>query len=101
MAATERHRATRSERRSGRPDPDCIVVVSSLLEPAARCLVCGGEVEAGGGLTAMFEGRPLRFRCEGCLAQFAADPDRFLADHPAHCCDDPVATGAFSEWTCD
>lgn len=82
-------------------DGGVIAVVSSRLEPAARCLVCGGEIEAGRGVTALFQGRYLRFRCEGCLARFATDPERFLAGHPAHCCETPDGRSAMTEWTCD
>jgi hypothetical protein len=56
-----------------------LTVVDSRRQTAARCLVCGGQVAAGEGITALFEGRTLRFRCQGCLGRFAEDPDRFLA----------------------
>ena len=39
----------------------------------------------------------LRFKCESCLAAFVEDPDRYLADHPARCCDEHSASPA-SEW---
>lgn len=67
------------------------------LEPASRCLVCGGEIPAGEGLAARHGGNTLRFKCEGCIAAFVEDPDRYLVEHPQRCCDEHAASPA-SEW---
>lgn len=79
-----------------------IVIRSSSYEPAARCIVCGGDIAAGEGLTACYGETTLRFKCAGCLDQFEEDPDRFLAGHPQACCPDEIhADAPASEWTCD
>jgi len=77
--------------------PSSIVIHNSTHEPAAHCIVCGGDIPAGEGLTARYGETTLRFKCDGCLARFEADPERFLADHPLECCDDHPASAA-SEW---
>ena len=51
-----------------------IVVIDSAGQAAATCAVCGKDVAAESGVTARFDGRTLRFRCQGCLSRFAADP---------------------------
>ena len=74
-----------------------MVIHNARLEPAARCLVCGSDIPASEGLMANYGQKTLRFKCEGCLARFVEDPDRFLAGHPAECCDEHPASPA-SEW---
>ena len=63
-------------------------VIDSDRQGRAACAVCGDQIEAGLGITALYEGRTLRFRCQGCLARFAEDPDRFLAGHTEQWCSD-------------
>ena len=69
-----------------RSTPSSIVIRTSTLEPAARCVVCGNEIAAGEGLTARYGERTLRFKCPGCLARFESDPERYLAGDPGGCC---------------
>lgn len=76
-----------------------LALVSSRYDPAATCLVCGGLIEAGEGLSARYQGRLLRFRCDGCVDRFRADPESYLAGHRAGCCSDHAESPA-SEW-CD
>lgn len=76
------------------------VIVDSRYDPAAACLVCGGMIEAGEGITARYRGRTLRFRCRGCLDRFLADPPRFLSSHEPECCASDHAESPASEW-CD
>ena len=64
-----------------------IVVIDSAGQAAATCAVCGKDVAAESGVTARFDGRTLRFRCQGCLSRFAADPERYLSGGPSVCCD--------------
>jgi len=78
-----------------------LTMVDSREAPAARCTVCGNEIEAGDGVTAWYGGRLLRFKCPGCLARFEADPDRYLADHEAGCCGQHDEASPTSEWRCD
>lgn len=78
-----------------------LTVVSSRLEAAARCVVCGGDIPAGEGITALFEGRFIRFKCQGCLGWFAEDPNRFLAGHTERCCQDECGGSALTEWSYD
>lgn len=78
-----------------------IVVVHSTYEPAARCVVCGNDIPAGEGITAWFGGRPMRFKCPGCLARFEAEPARYLGGHEAGCCGEKHAESFASEWRCD
>ena len=42
-----------------------IVIRDSRLEPSAVCIVCGGDIPAGEGLTARHGDRILRFKCSG------------------------------------
>jgi hypothetical protein len=74
-----------------------MVIRNARLEPAAHCLVCGGEIAAAEGLMVLHGQARLRFKCEDCLARFVEDPDRYLTDHPAKCCDDHPVSPA-SEW---
>jgi hypothetical protein len=73
-----------------------------VLEPhpvaGGRCVVCGSDVPAGEGIVARFRGRRVRLRCEGCLARFVADSDRYLGGHPTGCCDDEREASPASEW---
>jgi ribosomal protein S27E len=78
-----------------------LIVVDSRLQPAARCLVCANDIAAGEGVTAQYQGRTLRFKCPGCYARFAADPDRYLAAHEPACCDEEHGGSPASEWRCD
>ena len=78
-----------------------IMIRNSTYEQAARCLVCGNDIPAGEGLTARFGARTLRFRCDGCLSRFEADPERYLAGHQAGCCNEDGAGSPSSEWQCD
>lgn len=71
----------------------------SLYQPSASCLVCGSEIAAGEGVTALYRGSVVRFKCERCLARFASNPEVYLAGHSATCCQDHAASPA-SEW-CD
>ncbi len=82
--------------------PSSIVIRDSTFETAARCVVCGGDVPAGEGLTARYGERTLRFKCPGCLSRFEADPERFLSGHPVGSCEggDHHHWPA-SEWACD
>ena len=78
-----------------------IVIWNSELEPSARCLVCGNDIPAGRGLTARYRERTLRFKCQGCLTRFEADPERYLAGHEVGCCSDEHERSPASEWRCD
>ena len=78
-----------------------LVVVDSRYQPAARCLVCGYEIEEGEGVTAEYLGRTLRFKCPGCYVRFEANPDRFLAGHEPACCNEAHSGSPASEWRCD
>ena len=75
-----------------------LALVDSRYDLAATCLVCGGLIEAGEGVSARYQGRLLRFRCDGCVDRFRADPERYLAGHRAGCCDDHAGSPA-SEWS--
>ncbi len=83
--------------------PVYVTPVDSRLEPAGRCLVCGGAIPAGEGVTARYGERNLRFRCSGCLERFQADPERYLREHPPGCCNGTGANGCSpaSEWAFD
>lgn len=76
-----------------------LVIVDSRYDPSAACLVCGGLIEAGEGLSTRYGRRLLRFRCARCLDKFRANPDGYLAGHSVSCCDEH-AESPISEW-CD
>ena len=85
--------------------PD-IVVLDSRDQPPATCITCGNPVEGGGGVTASFHSRVLRFRLRRLPISVAIDPDHYLTDGSSRCCDgdhdepeDPVARSSPSEWT--
>ncbi len=76
-------------------------IVDSRYQAAARCVVCGNEIDAGEGLTARYQGRTLRFKCPGCFTRFEADPQRYLAGHEPACCAEGHGGSPPSEWRCD
>ncbi len=76
-------------------------LVSARLEPTGRCAVCFGEIEPGGGLSAIYAGRRYRFRCRDCYELFAADPSALLTRHDGECCRGHDVSSPMSEWTCD
>jgi YHS domain. len=78
-----------------------LIVVDSRYQPAARCLVCGNEIDVGQGVTAQYQGRTLRFKCPGCYARFETDPERYLAVHEEDCCNEGHESSPASEWRCD
>lgn len=79
-----------------------LTIVDSRLAPAATCLVCGNDIAAGAGVTAHYGERTLRFKCPGCAARFAADPQRYLTGEPEGCCGGHDHDHApASEWRCD
>ena len=81
--------------------PSSLVIRNSRLEPAAACIVCGSDIPAGGGLTARYGDRTLRFKCATCLSRFEAEPDRYLSGEAAGCCDGQHDHSPASEWRCD
>jgi hypothetical protein len=71
-----------------------IVIRSAADLTGASCATCGQPVRPGEGIAALFRGRMLRFRCPGCLTRFAMDPDHYLEEGPAACCDGDAAHDA-------
>lgn len=63
-----------------------LTVVDSSAQPAAECVVCGKPIAAGEGVTARYGERTLRFKCGGCYARFAADPEPYLLGMRPACC---------------
>jgi len=80
---------------------DRLEVVDSRYRGAARCAVCGNQVDAGEGVTAIYRGRVLRFKCQGCVTRFERDPERFLGAPEPTCCGREEAESPASEWRCD
>jgi hypothetical protein len=77
---------------------DDLLVIDSTTQPAGTCTGCGQALGAGEGITALYGGRVLRFRCSGCLASFRSEPGRFVAAHD-YCCDtDSRVESPASEW---
>ncbi len=83
-----------------------LTVVDSEGQPAADCATCGSPVPPGSGVTAVFHGRTLRFRCEGCFSRFVLDADHAPDGVAASCCsgdadhESAAAPGStpFTEW---
>jgi hypothetical protein len=83
-----------------------LAVIDSVGQPEAACATCGSRVGAGSGVTALFRGRTLRFRCAGCFSRFVLDADHAPDGIAATCCggdaghEPAVAAGAtpFTEW---
>jgi hypothetical protein len=63
-----------------------LAVIDSAGQPAAACATCGSPVAAGSGVTALFHGRTLRFRCAGCFSRFVLDADHAPDGIAAACC---------------
>ena len=83
-----------------------LAVIDWGQQPAAPCATCGTLVPAGSGVTALFHGRTLRFRCGECYSRFVLDADHAPEAMPPSCCSgaashepepDP-ATTSYSEW---
>ena len=68
-----------------------IVIRSAADLPARPAPPAASRLRQGEGIAALFRGRTLRFRCPGCLTRFAMDPDHFLEEGPAACCDGDAA----------
>lgn len=83
-----------------------LAVIDSDGQPAAACATCGSPVPAGSGVTALFHGRTLRFRCAGCFSRFVLDADHAPDGVPGSCCGGdasrdvapPQGSSAYSEW---
>ena len=75
------------------------VLIDSRGQAAAPCIVCGSEIGPDEGITATFGGRTLRFKCDGCLSRFQADPDRYLAGPAGGCCGGAHDHSPASEWS--
>jgi len=78
-----------------------LIVVNSGDQPAGSCVVCGNTVSSGEGVTALYRGETLRFKCPGCYARFEAEPMRFLAGAQESCCGGAHDHSPASEWRCD
>ena len=63
-----------------------LAVIDSDDQPAAACATCGSPVAAGSGVTALFHGRTLRFRCAGCFSRFVLDADHAPDGIAVSCC---------------
>jgi hypothetical protein len=75
-----------------------LVLIDSRAQPAGACAACGQPIVAGEGLTALYGGRLLRFRCSGCLASFCRDPGRHVAADDYCCSPDTCHESPASEW---
>lgn len=75
-----------------------LVLIDSSGQPAAACAACGQPIGVGEGLTALYGGRLLRFRCSGCLASFCRDPDRYIAAEDYCCSTETCHESPASEW---
>ncbi len=75
-----------------------LTIIDSREAPAAPCLVCGNHIPTGEGVTARYGERILQFKCPGCAARFAADPERYLAREAAGCCGHESEASPASEW---
>ena len=76
-----------------------LTLIDSRQAPAASCLVCGNDIPAGEGVSARYGDRTLRFKCPGCYARFAADPEPYLAGQTGGCCGDEHAGSSPGERT--
>jgi len=83
-----------------------LALIESDGQPAATCATCGSGVPAGAGVTAIFHGRVLRFRCAGCYSRFVLDADHAPDGIAATCCAGALsherepgpAVVAYTEW---
>ena len=78
-----------------------LVVLDSRDQSQARCIVCGNDIAAGGGVTARYGGQMLRFKCPGCFSRFESDPELFLSGASGRCCGGVHNQSPPSEWTCE
>jgi hypothetical protein len=74
------------------------VLIDSIHQPAGACAACGQPIGAGEGLTALYGGRLLRFRCSGCLATFLREPGNYVAAGDFCCSTDSRSESPASEW---
>jgi hypothetical protein len=83
-----------------------LAVIDSAGQPSAACATCGSHVAAGSGVTAIFHGRTLRFRCAGCYSRFVLDADHAPEGVSRDCCNGDASHAApsascavpYSEW---
>jgi len=76
-----------------------LVVIDSTAQPAGTCAACGQSIGVGEGVTAIYGGRLLRFRCSGCLASFRIEPNLCYISALDYCCSsDRCQESPASEW---
>ncbi len=75
-----------------------LVVIDSTAQPAGTCAACGQSIGVGEGVTALYGGRLLRFRCSGCLASFRLEPNRYISALDYCCSSDRCQESPASEW---
>jgi hypothetical protein len=75
-----------------------LVLINSASQPAGACAACGQPIGAGEGITALYGGRLLRFRCSGCLASFLREPGSYVAASDFCCSADSCQESPASEW---
>jgi len=63
-----------------------LVLLNTNDRTFATCPVCGNEIAPGEGVTARYGERMLRFKCQGCVTRFQADPEPYLAGKVGGCC---------------
>ena len=76
-----------------------LVVLDSANQTAAVCLVCGNDVAAGEGVTAVYRGQTIRFKCPRCFSRFEANPEPFLAGQTGGCCGGAHDHSPATEWS--
>jgi ribosomal protein L24E len=75
-----------------------LVLIDSTHQPAGACAACGQPIAAGEGITALYGGRLLRFRCSGCLDSFRRDPRTYAATHDYCCSTETCCESPATEW---
>lgn len=77
---------------------DELVLIDSVNQPPGTCAACGQSIGAGEGITALYKGQVLRFRCSGCLASFRRDPRRYVSATDYCCSTELCVESPASEW---
>ncbi|HEX7431247.1 MAG TPA: hypothetical protein VF293_03550 [Candidatus Limnocylindrales bacterium] len=75
-----------------------LVLIDSSLQQAGTCAVCGKSVGEREGITALYRGRILRFRCSGGVARFRRDPEIYLGKTDECCPTGTCPQSPASEW---
>lgn len=77
-----------------------VMIRGGRVDAAGTCVICGAAVREVSSFAARSGEREFRFKCAYCLAQFEADPGRYLAADQTRSREAGAEESPASEWAC-